>query len=89
MFLRAVDDRSHAFLHGHVLRVDAGDTGKGPSLLNIAVDEEIVGEALFQAPIGPQIVGAPTVIGFLAQHVLAIDGNLGIGGIEEIEHRNR
>ena len=42
MLAGAVADGAHGVLHGAVLGVGAGDSGKGPRLLQLAVDEVVV-----------------------------------------------
>jgi hypothetical protein len=42
MFLRAIDDGTHAFLEGKILSVEPANAGEARMLLQLAIDEVIV-----------------------------------------------
>src|SRR5690348_17041601 len=48
MLLRTVGDRPHAFLHGDILRVDAGNAGEARHLLQRAIDLIVVRDVRFE-----------------------------------------
>jgi hypothetical protein len=62
----AVDDRPHAFLDRHVLRVDAFNAREVLVLLLLAIDEIVVGSIGLQPKIWIEVVRVPAILAFTA-----------------------
>src|SRR5579862_1913810 len=90
VLLRAIGDRTHAFLQGDVLRVDAFDAGEARRLLRGAIDEIVIREIGLEAE-GPGnvVVLAATIERLGLLDITGIERAIGIVAVGPVIDERR